>query len=131
MTLAGELVLTRNQLLQTHTNKDETGIENAISSVNLITSELQEAIMATRMQPIGTVFTKFQRVVRDLSSQLGKKVELIIETDCCWTLSATPEVTVGLELLARSFKRPLSRQKLLDQIKGGRPAASDDEITQL
>jgi two-component system, chemotaxis family, sensor kinase CheA len=79
MTLAGELVLTRNQLLQTHVNQDEKGIENAISSVNLITSELQEAIMATRMQPIGNVFTKFQRVVRDLSRKMNKNVELIIE----------------------------------------------------
>ena len=65
-----------------------------------------------------------KRLILDLN-----KVELIIETHCCWILSSKPEVTVGLELLARSFERPLSRQKLLDQIKGGRPAAAYDEIT--
>ncbi|RMH65003.1 MAG: response regulator [Calditrichaeota bacterium] len=79
MTLAGELVLTRNQLLQTRQQKDPKGLENAIQRVDLITSELQEAIMATRMQPIGIVFNKFQRVVRDLSKKLNKKTELIIE----------------------------------------------------
>ncbi|MCB0283020.1 MAG: chemotaxis protein CheW [Calditrichaeota bacterium] len=79
MTLAGELVLTRNQLLQTHNTEDKKGIENAIQRVNLITSELQEAIMATRMQPIGIVFNKFQRIVRDLSKKLNKVTDLIIE----------------------------------------------------
>lgn len=54
------------------------------------------------------------RLILDLN-----KIELMIETDCCWKLSANSQVTVGLELLARSFERPLSRQKLLDQIKGG------------
>lgn len=79
MTLAGELVLTRNQLLQVQQNKDQTVLDNAIQRVDLITAELQEAIMATRMQPIGMVFNKFQRVVRDLSKQLNKKIELIID----------------------------------------------------
>ena len=79
MNLAGELVLTRNQLLQNFMNADETGLENAVQRVDLITSELQEAIMNTRMQPIGSVFTKFQRVVHDMSKNLGKQVELIIE----------------------------------------------------
>ncbi len=79
MTLAGELVLTRNQLLQTRNQNDPKELENAIQRVDLITSELQEAIMATRMQPIGIVFNKFQRVVRDLSKKLNKKTELIIE----------------------------------------------------
>ena len=79
MNLAGELVLTRNQLLQNFIKADKTGLENAVQRVDLITSELQEAIMNTRMQPIGTVFTKFQRVVHDMSKNLGKQVELIIE----------------------------------------------------
>ncbi len=79
MNLAGELVLTRNQLLQNFIKADETGLENAVQRVDLITSELQEAIMNTRMQPIGTVFTKFQRVVHDMSKNLGKQVELVIE----------------------------------------------------
>ncbi len=79
MNLAGELVLTRNQLLQNFSKADEAGLENAVQRVDLITSELQEAIMNTRMQPIGSVFTKFQRVVHDMSKNLGKQVDLIIE----------------------------------------------------
>ncbi len=79
MNLAGELVLTRNQLLQNFNKADESGLENAVQRVDLITSELQEAIMNTRMQPIGSVFTKFQRVVHDMSKNLGKQVELVIE----------------------------------------------------
>jgi len=68
------------------------------------------------------------RLVNYLILDLNK-VGLMVETDCRWKLSAKPEITVGLELLARSFERPLTRQRLLDQIKGGRPAASHfDEI---
>ena len=57
------------------------------------------------------------------------KVEIITKTDCCWKLCHKPEVTVALELLARLFERPLTRQKLLDQIRGDGPAAASDEIT--
>lgn len=65
------------------------------------------------------------RLILDLN-----KVGLMIETDCRWKLSTKPEITVGLELLARSFERPLTRQRLLEQIKGGRPATGYfDEIT--
>ncbi|MBN1765804.1 MAG: chemotaxis protein CheW [Sedimentisphaerales bacterium] len=79
MNLAGELVLGRNQLLQEADSRDQRGIESVAARIDQITSELQEAIMQTRMQPIGTVFNKFPRVVRDLSSKLGKQSELIIE----------------------------------------------------
>ncbi len=79
MILAGELVLTRNQLMQTFSKNDIASQENAIQRVDLVTSELQEAIMSTRMQPIGNVFNKFQRVVRDLSQNLGKEIQLIIK----------------------------------------------------
>lgn len=78
MTLAGELVLSRNQLLQTISESSAGGIEAVGQRIDLITSELQEAIMLTRMQPIGNVFSKFPRVVRDLSKQLGKNIELTI-----------------------------------------------------
>ncbi len=79
MNLAGELVLTRNQLMQNFSINDEKGMENAVQRVDLITSELQEAIMSTRMQPIGMVFNKFQRVVHDMSKNLGKQVVLVTE----------------------------------------------------
>ena len=79
MTLAGELVLSRNQLLQSMSSEDHRGSEIAGQRIDLITSELQEAIMLTRMQSIGNVFNKFPRVVRDLSQTLGKQVELHLE----------------------------------------------------
>lgn len=78
MTLAGELVLSRNQLLQTIISNDVRNAETVGQRIDLITSELQEAIMLTRMQPIGNVFGKFPRVVRDLSGKLKKDIELII-----------------------------------------------------
>ncbi len=78
MTLAGELVLSRNQLLQTIGSNDLRNAEAVGQRIDLITSELQEAIMLTRMQPIGNVFSKFPRVVRDLSKQLNKTIELTI-----------------------------------------------------
>ena len=78
MTLAGELVLSRNQLLQTIGTDDFRNAETVGQRIDLITSELQEAIMLTRMQPIGNVFNKFPRVVRDLSKKLDKKIDLTI-----------------------------------------------------
>ncbi len=78
MNLAGELVLSRNQLLQTITSGDVRNAETVGQRIDLVTSELQEAIMLTRMQPIGNVFNKFPRVVRDLSKMLGKQMDLTI-----------------------------------------------------
>jgi len=79
MTLAGELVLTRNELLQNVGEKNIERMAGTAQRVDTITSDLQEAIMATRMQSVGIVFSKFKRVVRDLSRELGKKVQLNIE----------------------------------------------------
>ena len=78
MNLAGELVLSRNQLLQTITSGDVRNAEAVGQRIDLVTSELQEAIMLTRMQPIGNVFNKFPRVVRDLSKKLSKQIDLTI-----------------------------------------------------
>ena len=78
MNLAGELVLSRNQLLQTITSGDVRNAETVGQRIDLVTSELQEAIMLTRMQPIGNVFNKFPRVVRDLSKMLNKQMDLTI-----------------------------------------------------
>jgi two-component system, chemotaxis family, sensor kinase CheA len=76
MNLAGELVLSRNQLLQAISSGDPRAAETSGQRIDLITSELQEAIMLTRMQNIGIVLNKFPRVVRDLAKNLKKKVEL-------------------------------------------------------
>jgi two-component system chemotaxis sensor kinase CheA len=78
MNLAGELVLSRNQLMQALT-ADSDSLESIAANLDQVTSELQEAIMQTRMQPIGNVFNKFPRVIRDLSSSLGKQITLRTE----------------------------------------------------
>ena len=79
MTLAGELVLGRNQLLQVVESREAACLDAVSARIDQITSELQEAVMHSRMQPIGTVFSRFSRVVRDLSSQLGKQCRLTVE----------------------------------------------------
>lgn len=79
MTLAGELVLSRNQLIQGLNSSNQHNIDSASQRIDMITSELQEAIMQTRMQPISNVFNKFTRVVRDLSRTLGKDIVLNLE----------------------------------------------------
>lgn len=79
MTLAGELVLSRNQLMQGVSASNARATELSSQRIDMITSELQEAIMRTRMQPISNVFNKFTRVVRDLSKDLGKQIDLFIE----------------------------------------------------
>lgn len=78
MTLAGELVLSRNQLLQTISANNLKCAESVGQRIDLITSELQEAIMLTRMQPIGNVFNRFPAIVRELAARLDKQVELSI-----------------------------------------------------
>ncbi len=79
MNLAGELVLSRNQLLQGVNSSNEKATEQSSQRIDMITSELQEAIMKTRMQPIGNIFTKFTRIVRDMSRDLKKSIDLKIE----------------------------------------------------
>lgn len=78
MDLAGELVLARNQLTRAFQSQSSASNEmgNIIQNVDLVTSDLQEHIMQTRMQPLSSVFGKFPRVVRDLSRQLGKEINL-------------------------------------------------------
>ena len=78
MNLAGELVLGRNQLLQTIASGDTRMLEMVATRLDQVTSELQGTIMQTRMQPVGNVFNKFTRVVRDLSRTLGKQCQLVI-----------------------------------------------------
>ncbi len=70
--------MSRNQLLQTIGSEGFRNAEGVGQRIDLITSELQEAIMLTRMQPIGNVFNKFPRVVRDLSGKLNKNIDLTI-----------------------------------------------------
>jgi two-component system chemotaxis sensor kinase CheA len=76
MDLVGELVLTRNQILQFNTEREDAALNATSQRLNLITTELQEGVMKTRMQPIGTVWNKLPRVVRDMAVTLGKQIRL-------------------------------------------------------
>jgi two-component system chemotaxis sensor kinase CheA len=78
MNLAGELVLSRNQLLQAVSSLGKPEVETISARLDQVTSELQEAVMQTRMQPLGNVFSRFPRVVRDLTARLNKQAELSI-----------------------------------------------------
>ncbi|MGE0042040.1 MAG: chemotaxis protein CheW [Vicinamibacterales bacterium] len=79
MNLVGELVLARNQILQFTGPQADTSFNGATQRLNLVTSELQEGVMKTRMQPIGNVWSKFPRVVRDLATACGKRVRIEME----------------------------------------------------
>jgi two-component system chemotaxis sensor kinase CheA len=76
MNLVGELVLARNQLLQHTADGGDPNLASAGQRLNLITTELQEGVMKTRMQPIGNIFSKFPRVVRDLAVLCSKKIRV-------------------------------------------------------
>jgi len=79
MNLVGELVLARNQVLQYSTTNSDSTLSATTQRLNLITTELQEGVMKTRMQPIGNVWSKFPRVVRDLSVSVDKRVRVEME----------------------------------------------------
>jgi chemotaxis protein histidine kinase CheA len=76
MNLVGELVLARNQILQFTNTTEESGLVATSQRLNLITSELQESVMKTRMQPIGNIWSKFPRTVRDVALGCGKQVRI-------------------------------------------------------
>ena len=81
MNMAGELVLGRNQLLQALENHVERipGLGVILQNVDHITTELQEGIMQTRMQPMGSLFSRFPRLIRDMARNLGKEIDLQAE----------------------------------------------------
>ncbi|MFK0298337.1 hybrid sensor histidine kinase/response regulator [Brevundimonas sp. NPDC090276] len=78
MTMVSELVLIRNQLIQTLRDQPETPFAGPLHRLNQVTSELQEGVMTTRMQPIGGAWAKLPRLVRDLASDLGKRIDLVM-----------------------------------------------------
>ncbi|WJI95908.1 chemotaxis histidine kinase/response regulator CheAY2 [Helicobacter pylori] len=87
MNLIGELVLGKNRLIRIYSDVEERydgekfleELNQVVSSISAVTTDLQLAVMKTRMQPVGKVFNKFPRMARDLSRELGKSIELIIE----------------------------------------------------
>ncbi|HYN38497.1 MAG TPA: chemotaxis protein CheA, partial [Rhodospirillales bacterium] len=76
ITLVSELVLTRNQLLQLARGRDDGRSADSFQRLSRITTELQEGVMKTRMQPVGTAWAKLPRIVRDLAVETGKQIEL-------------------------------------------------------
>lgn len=78
MTMVSELVLTRNQLLQLLRDTEDSEFSVPLQRLNHVTSELQDGVMKTRMQPIGNAWSKLPRLVRDLSVELGKKIDLVM-----------------------------------------------------
>lgn len=78
MTLVSELVLTRNQLLQMVRGLDDSEFTVPLQRLSHITTDLQEGVMKTRMQPIGNAWAKLPRIVRDLAVESGKKIELVM-----------------------------------------------------
>jgi two-component system chemotaxis sensor kinase CheA len=78
MTMVSELVLTRNQLLEIARRHEDSGYKVPLQRLSHVTAELQEGVMKTRMQPIGNAWQKLPRVVRDLSAELGKGIDLVM-----------------------------------------------------
>ncbi|MGA2421022.1 MAG: chemotaxis protein CheW [Candidatus Acidiferrum sp.] len=76
MNLVGELVLARNQILQFSNTTEDVAIVAPSQRLNLLTTELQEGVMKTRMQPIGNIWSKFPRTVRDVAMSCGKQVRI-------------------------------------------------------
>ncbi len=79
MNMVGELVLVRNRLTSLGLTKDDEDLTKAVSNLDAVTTDLQGAVMKTRMQPIKKVFGRFPRVVRDLARSLNKEISLILE----------------------------------------------------
>ncbi len=79
MTTVSELVLSRNQLLQLLRSEKDSPFSAPLQRLSMITSELQESVMKTRMQPIGNAWSTLPRIIRDLALELGKKIELVMD----------------------------------------------------
>jgi two-component system chemotaxis sensor kinase CheA len=76
MTMVSELVLTRNQLIQIMRSSKDTQFDAPLQRLNHVVSDLQEGVMKTRMQPVGNAWGKLPRIIRDISIELGKKIDL-------------------------------------------------------
>jgi two-component system, chemotaxis family, sensor kinase CheA len=79
MTMVSELVLTRNQLMQMVRNITDSEFKGPLQRLSAVTAELQDSVMKTRMQPIGSAWKKLPRIVRDAARDLGKKIDLVMD----------------------------------------------------
>ncbi len=117
MNLVGELVLARNQLLQYSSTRQDAAFQAVSQRMNLIATELQEEVMKTRMQPIGNVWDKFPRTVRDLALGCGKDIRLEMEghdTELDRTIIEAikdPLIHLVRNSIDHGFEQPVERQQ--------------------
>ncbi|MGX9459953.1 chemotaxis protein CheA [Shewanella sp. A14] len=116
MNMVGELVLVRNRLVSLGVNREDEDMSKALANLDLVTADLQGAVMKTRMQPIKKVFGRFPRVVRDMARTLNKEIDLIMigeDTDLDKNLVealADPLVHLVRNSVDHGIEMPITRE---------------------
>ncbi len=125
MNLAGELVLSRNQLLQTIGSSDYKNVEGVGQRIDMITSELQEAIMQTRMQPTANLFDTFPDVIKELSKKLDRKIDFeILGKDVELDKTIIEEIGAPLShLISNAVEHGI--ETVSDRKKSGKPEVGE------
>ncbi|WP_448632312.1 MULTISPECIES: chemotaxis protein CheA [Pseudomonas fluorescens group] len=125
MNMVGELVLVRNRLVRLGLNSQDEAMSKAVSNLDVVTADLQTAVMKTRMQPIKKVFGRFPRLVRDLARQLKKEINLELvgeETDLDKNLVealADPLVHLVRNAVDHGIESPQEREEA-GKVRSGR-----------
>jgi two-component system, chemotaxis family, sensor kinase CheA len=132
MNMVGELVLVRNRLVRLGLNSGDEAMSKAVSNLDVVTADLQTAVMKTRMQPIKKVFGRFPRLVRDLARQLKKEINLELvgeETDLDKNLVealADPLVHLVRNAVDHGIESPEEREAS-GKARGGRVVLSAEQ----
>ena len=132
MNMVGELVLVRNRLVRLGSNSSDEAMSKAVSNLDVVTADLQTAVMKTRMQPIKKVFGRFPRLVRDLARQLKKEINLELvgeETDLDKNLVealADPLVHLVRNAVDHGIETPEERERN-GKARGGRVVLSAEQ----
>lgn len=132
MNMVGELVLVRNRLVRLGLNSGDEAMSKAVSNLDVVTADLQTAVMKTRMQPIKKVFGRFPRLVRDLARQLKKEINLELvgeETDLDKNLVealADPLVHLVRNAVDHGIESPDEREAS-GKARGGRVVLSAEQ----
>ncbi|WP_134943219.1 chemotaxis protein CheA [Pseudomonas syringae] len=132
MNMVGELVLVRNRLVRLGLNNGDEAMSKAVSNLDVVTADLQTAVMKTRMQPIKKVFGRFPRLVRDLARQLKKEINLELvgeETDLDKNLVealADPLVHLVRNAVDHGIETPEEREAT-GKSRGGRVILSAEQ----
>ncbi|WP_062385959.1 chemotaxis protein CheA [Pseudomonas abietaniphila] len=132
MNMVGELVLVRNRLVRLGANSSDEAMSKAVSNLDVVTADLQTAVMKTRMQPIKKVFGRFPRLVRDLARQLKKEINLELvgeETDLDKNLVealADPLVHLVRNAVDHGIESPEEREAS-GKSRGGRVVLSAEQ----